>query len=225
MLTPWCFATRRGHLIASSVRVSKRRWRWKRFVSLGAAALLIATPASADTYTIADADDSPSALDVASIMQSHERLSSGQLLLSYTIEMYEPWSSETLKEAEVSDISLHFDLNNEHEAAYRALGFCGEGFERILELGVSGDGSLYGELRTPRQKVVGFAKVWRPDDKSVQMSFPKSALKPHLHSYQWCAQTAYHEATEPSSECGESSDVFTLCTDRAPDRRTVRHKL
>lgn len=190
-------------------------------------ALVWIAPAFADTTVVADADETPSALDIRSVTQTHEGTTTRQRLLSYAIETQEPWDAGTLDDAETWNLSLHFDLDGEHELAYRALGFCGEGFERVLEIRVADDGSLYGEMRTRREKVTGFAKAWRPSDTTMNVSFPKSALGPGLRrgGYRWCVQTAYHESSELSSECGESDGIVTLCTDRVPDRSAARHNL
>lgn len=188
--------------------------------------LLLGSPgAFADHVEKGDADDSPSALDIAGGRHGHESTDTSQKLIAHSLAMYEDWDGQLLLSAEVYDISLHFDTNGDHDPPIRAIGFCGEGYERILEVRASEDGSLFASIRRAGGKIIGFVRVSRPDVRSVDLAFPRSVLGTHVKEYEWCAQTAYYEEDNPSEECGASNGVETLCTDRLPNKKAVVHDL
>lgn len=194
-------------------------------VSLAAVLIGAATSARGSTASYDDADESASALDIARIRHSHRVLQSGQGILRHKLRTHDSWETSLLEQAEVAAISLHFDTNRDRDPATRGIGFCGEGYERIMRVKLNEDGSLYGEISNARNRILGYARVWRPDDRSVILEFPKRSLRKKLSSYHWCADTAYHEESQPSDQCGESDGVFTLCTDRAPKNWALFHKL
>lgn len=174
---------------------------------------------------VTDRDENASLLDIEAASHGHSRAGGGQHLLVHEVQMYEPWDSSVLEtESIVASLMFHFDLNDEYDDPIRALGFCGEGFERTLNIDVAEDGSLYAEMRKTSGYVRGYAKVWRRDDRSLSVSFPKRLLARRLEVYSWCVDTGFHDPSRDADHCGSSEDRETFCVDRAPDRRARRHR-
>lgn len=195
-------------------------------VFVSAAVAVSVGPVSADFVEISDADENASALDIKFAQHRHRRQDRGKSLLVHEVETYEAWDSSLLDtESVIASLIFHFDLDGAYDAPIRALGFCGEGFERTLEVDVAPDGSLFAEMRRTHGPVYGYAKVWRPDNRTLRVSFPRRLLKRHLANYRWCVDTGYHDPSRIADDCGASDDREVFCVDRAPDRRAKNHRL
>jgi hypothetical protein len=180
----------------------------------------------ADTNETTDADDTPSPFDIKVATHGHRRLENGQRLIAHQMEMWEPWDSDLLKEAEVSQIVFSYDTNGRNTSSDPAnRDLCGFGFERILDIRIEEDGSLYAEMRNKKGRLAGYAKVWRPDDRSVRVEFKKRLLKRSLTRYRWCASTSFSDEDRSLDQCGRSEDQSTICHDRVPEDRTVSHRI
>lgn len=161
--------------------------------------------ARADKKVRSDPDDSQGTLDIAAIEHRHD----SRALLVHTVSMYEPWDTTVLEDGE-TQIRLFFYVRGR--------------LTRAMFVDVTPDGSLFGEVRNwGNAKVVGFAKVWRPDDTSIRIEFPRRLIQPHVARYGWSVGTSFHERGHP--DCDQSGSLVIVCSDQAPDLGRVRHEL
>ena len=186
---------------------------------------LMGAHALGDTMSFDDPNDSRSPLDLRVVKHGHTRTADGHRLITHSLRMDQDWRSKLLANADIAQIRIHFDLDgHNHASDPLGMGFCGEGFERTLNVDVSPDGTLYAEMLGPRG-VRGYAKVWRTSGSSIKVAFPKRLLKRPLAQYQWCAFTLFHDDKRSSENCGSSDEVEVDCPDRAPDTGTFSHTL
>jgi hypothetical protein len=179
--------------------------------------LMLASVAHADTRTVPDPDDTGGPLDVMTITQRHiETTQPGQRLLVHSIEMYEPWDNSVLADSPNS-MSIYFDIDGDLQV------------ERELLIGANGDGSLGGIMfslhpRGGRGRVRGFARVTRPDDRTVEVTFPKVLLEKGITRYRWNVHTLTDSPDDP--ECGNQGDTYVYCGDNAPQTTLyIKHRL
>ena len=167
--------------------------------------LLVVGTAKADVKSRIDPDDSSSQLDIKSIEQRH----GGRGLLVHRITTFEEWDASTLSEPENS-----FELSLQYRGHYR-----------FIHIDVADDGSLFAEINHPTKgAVLGYAKIWRPDTRTVQIEIPKRLLSSEVQGYKWNAQSSFHD--EASEDCSNDNDGHVLiCNDTAPDSGWVYHRL
>lgn len=162
---------------------------------------LVPGPASADSGSVTDPDDTPGALDVRSISYGH----SDGGLVTHRLVMWNNWKNGTLR-GSASKIILTFNTDE----------------DSIKERGLTIDifqGSLFAEMRCycgGREVIVGYAKVWRPDAASIKVAIPKRLLKKSLASYRWRASTYFATSSHPI--CHVGNGVQTMCRDVSPNR-------
>ena len=148
--------------------------------------------AAANSKVVEDADDIDGALDILSVGHGHHE---GRLM--HRMTMHESWDNSILS----NDGSIYFTFYFLH------------GNHKAINIDVSADGTLYAEIiRWDGETVLGYAKVWRPDERTVQIEFPKRALKRRLARYTWNANTV--SKGPPGSSC--DGEEF-LCGDSVPD--------
>jgi hypothetical protein len=165
-------------------------------------------PAQADHRSAMDLDDSPSALDISSIRHGHAYRG----VLVHRIETYEPWDNALLESYYNS-----FTLGLQYGPNFRRF--------RYINIDAAPDGSLSGEINHPREgRVLGYAKVWRTDDRSFKVAFPQRILSKDLRVYKWTVASSFHD--DQVAECSSDGEGHVIsCADRAPDGRLIRHKL
>lgn len=96
------------------------------------------------------------------------------------------------------------------------------GRRRTLYIDIARDKSMYGEMENPRTgEVVGYAKVFKVDRRTIQVDFPLRLLGRKVDRYQWRAISTYHD--DDSRSCGVQGDVVLLCTDVAPNTSWLSH--
>lgn len=169
-----------------------------------AALLLLAAPsARGDAFTLSDPDDSPGGLDISYVKHSHRTVqATGQRLLRHRLTTYEAWDTSVLARGS----RIYFFFNIDADADY----------ERRLTINVSEDGTLYAEMDNPSSGWTrGYARVWRPNRRSVAIEFPTRLLKRDLAKYRWYGDTVFHLSEHP--DCGDVGNVSVLCGDRAPN--------
>lgn len=160
--------------------------------------MLVASGAGlADTKVKNDANDTPGGLDIASVSHGHR-----DRQLTHRMTMYEAWDNSVLAD----DARIYFTFYGLRSDT------------RTINVDVSPDGTLYGEvIRWDGETVLGYVKVWRPDDRTVQIQFPKRTLQHGgLKRYSWDALTI--SRGPEGSECDGDS---YLCADDVPDGATV----
>jgi hypothetical protein len=154
-----------------------------------------------------DPDDASGAFDIASVEQTQESSeTSASTEVVHRVTMIDPWTNDAL--AGTAYIELGFDLDGDTST-----------FERVLTIDVDeGDGTLRASMLDPNTgQGRGYAAVSRPDDKTVEVSFPPLLLKKGLKNYRWYA---YVDGGAPEL-CAPDNP----CTDRAPDEGSYRHRL
>lgn len=174
-------------------------------VLLAVTATLFTGVANADFKRRTDGDDSSGMLDLRSASHAHR---SG--LLVHSVETYEPWENEILV-----DGLTRFNFLFSYRGSPR----------RQLVVEVADDQqSLFAEMSDWRTgKIVGYAKVWRPDERSLRVEFPKRLLSRKLAKYRWSVSSGYHQSGPPP--CGDAEGVSTACTDHVPDSGMILHDL
>lgn len=123
----------------------------------------------ADTQSTPDPDDTDIALEIVQATHGHYRDSGGRRYLAHTVTAAEPWANETLE-----NHSLVFFFSLDRDAPS----------ERGLFFETNPDGSL-SAVMTGEGKTRGFARVWRPDDRTVKAVFPMHYLGRNLDIYRW----------------------------------------
>lgn len=183
----------------------------KRIALIACTCFLLAgslTVALADTDRIQDANDTPGKLDVRFAVEGHKQTENDRLL-RHRLTMFDRWSKRALAR-KGNFIHLFFDTDSDG------------GYERRLKIT-----ARKGELRARMQAwrgldSVGRADVWRPNRRSVSVSFPASWLGDGLEEYKWIAITNY--AVDGEGKCGLQGDVYKACGDRIPDKRKLTHQ-
>jgi hypothetical protein len=164
------------------------------------------TSASADNRSFNDPNDTDGPFDIASVLEGHRhpRQEERSNQLVHEMQMYEAWVNGEAS----SYTSLEFQFNLDHD----------ESVERTLRITPNADDSLYAVMTDRRDRVRGYARVWRPDDRTVRVVFPLRLLKAGIQSYRWRAYT-YHGIPD-----GETCTIHTTspgpqkpCIDTAPD--------
>ena len=160
--------------------------------------------AFADRQKVRDEDDSPGALDIRSVAHKHGE----RRLLVHNLSTYEEWSSSTLEVG--SQISWYFRYGGKLRRT---------GITRAAE-----DGTLYTEiLKGSTNRILGFAKTWRPDAESVRIELPRRLLGRGVSQYRWYVTTVFHQDDHP--DCGLDGSAVVECFDRAPDRGWILHDI
>ncbi len=185
-----------------------RNWRIRLLVVasvlLGAIGLDWRLPARADRLVVNDPEDTDGQLDVATISHGHRRR--GIVVQSFST--FNRWDTATFEDGSTF--------------AYFSIWHSGD-LKRRIYVDAAPDGSLYAEISNANGRVLGYAKVWRPDDRSLRVEFPRRTLGRKVHRYRWNLVTTFHNESHP--DCGSEGDAVVLCGDVAPDQKRVLHDL
>ena len=156
-----------------------------------------ANPASADQISVHDPNDSPSTIDVASVVQGHYFR-----YALYRLVAHEAWDSAALDNGRVI---LSFNTDNDADVERRAFveykGGGGAQFRSRIE-------NSHGRRR------IGRAVLRRPSSRSVEVWIARWQLK-HAKRYRMSVSVT----TRSPGDCADG------CKDRAPDRGTIFHRL
>lgn len=153
---------------------------------LTTATLFVGAPATADRRAFLDKDDSPGPLDLVAATHRHKTTEGGAELLVHGAVTYEEWASEDFG-------WFIFGFNTDAD----------ERFERHLRVHEE-DGELVAEIyrQSSDKGIVGYGKVWRPDEHSFKVSFPTRLLKHgHLTEYRWYVYSRV-QTEEPACQLG-----------------------
>lgn len=167
-------------------------------------ALSLAAPAVADTVSARDPQDGGYRFDIRRIRHGHGRAEGDRApRLQHTVRFRRAFTPKQYR----GNVSVHIvfpDLDRGIRIVHRK-------------------GQWRGVLFKPRSgKVIGHPKVWRPDDRTLRVSFRKGRLQAGLDEYRWSAyaQPVYHC---PESDPGEP---VIACSPMPPDiTRTLTHSL
>ncbi len=154
-----------------------------RAAAVVAAALSFAPGALADRRSVADeVDERAAPLDIASIGHGHD--ARGRLV--HRVAIRQPWRLRALRPGR-GELALLFDVDGRLVGGHPR-------FERALVIETR-SGRLHAEMRGRRnhQRVLGRVKVWRPDNRTVKVAFPKALLRRGLAEYHWFARTLVYE--------------------------------
>lgn len=168
---------------------------------------LLQGTAFADTTTRTDGDDANGLLDLQSGTHTHLRRADSQRLLVHELRTHEAW-----REREWGDSYVRVLFSTDDDPTW----------ERQLYVARTG-GNFYAEMTSRRGKIVGYAKVFRPNRRTLRMEFPKALLPTGTDSYKWFATSVFSEPSHP--DCGTQGDVAVLCFDRLPNRGRITHHL
>lgn len=162
------------------------------------ATLALASGALADTRSVRDGVDERAApLDIRSIGHGHD----ARRRLVHRVTMREPWRLRALRPGR-GELALLFDLDGKIVDGH------GLEFERALVVWAGG-GRLHAEMRTPRNRVLGRVKVWRPNNRTVKVAFRKALLRRGLVEYHWFARTLVYRGDRSGGDAapGETSSI------------------
>jgi hypothetical protein len=157
--------------------------------------------------SMSDAEDTSGPFDISSTDQTQESSeTSATTEIVHRISTFETWTSDQLSGPAFMEMS--FDLDNDEST-----------FERVLTIDLDEDDStIRASMLDPHSgQSRGYAAVTRPDDRTIEVSFPPLLVKKGLRSYRWYA---YVDGGKPELCAPESP-----CTDRAPDSALMRHRL
>lgn len=175
----------------------------------GAAALtlVLVLPAGGDTGARADGNDSPGLLDVQRVVHRH----GGDGVLVHRFRTFEKWDWSIFENESFADFT--FFVNG------------GRRRDRTLTVTTSPDGTPYAEMFDRDGDTVGYARVWKPSARSLQVEFPKTLLGKNVTRYRWKLFTTFHE--DDHEDCGTSGNAIMLCEDVAPNqgKGKLRHRL
>jgi hypothetical protein len=156
-----------------------------------------------------DGDSTP--LDIASVTWGHRKNPSTPAEpreVTLKLEMYGDWDNSVLDDR-AHQIGFH--ILNRSDCVCRA-----------LYIQTTQDGTLYAEIiggRDGPAKFYGYAKVWRPDVRTVKVSFRKRQLGRHLNNVGVRALTS-----NTGGECQRpSGDSTEPCEDVVPDEGFLFH--
>jgi len=190
----------------------------KTVLALTLSATLLCTSARADVQGVSDPQDMPEdAIDIARAEHGHERYQQNvapfeyRRLLRHRLTMHESW---TYDDPEQIQIVLSFDTDGD------------PGAERELHLNVEDPKTPYAEMRNAKSRIVGYAKLLRVDDRSIEFTFPKRLLKKRLRTYRWRAFAT--SAFTPPPECRPPNPPCPMPVpiDQVPDDGTwLRHRV
>jgi hypothetical protein len=154
-----------------------------------------------------DPDDSTGPFDVSMIEQTQESSeTSATTEIVHRIRTFDTWTDEQL--GGPARMELWFDLDGDTEA-----------FERVLIVDLDErDATVRASMinwKTGRAQ--GYAAVFRPDDRTLELRFPPALLGKRIRDYGWFALTDGGEA--------QGCALEEPCIDRAPDATTMKHRL
>ncbi len=186
------------------------------FATAGLLGIASGTPAVADRTVVADGAATPGPLDIKSVWHAH----GPKLRLVHGIRTYKPWRSRILR-FEKNWLALTFDSADGYPRGNRFLWIK---YSRRRDL----TATMYRPGEHPNEKFIGEARVWRPNRRTVKVSFPRRFLRRRqIDRYWWSAMSSYED---PNSEsCPETPRLdfpFGSCSDNVPNgERSIRHHL
>ncbi len=157
---------------------------------------LMPPAALGDTATVSDDRDTGDVMDLA--LARHKHSTSTPKRLVHDFEMWDPWRNDEFIQAE-----LRIWLPDKEPKV-----------DRIISVYKNTDGSLVAEIRGKR--FVGYANVWRPDEVSLRLEFPRRSLA-SPDRYMWKAFVFYPCSRNPDEQCEP------VPPDTHPGR--IRHRL
>lgn len=172
-----------------------------RMILLISIVLVVAlSPAAAHTRSFPDPDDvDRGPFDQSENSVSHRRIN-GTRHVVHQLSMYEEWQNSALQDGW---ISFGFDTRGDFVN------------ERLLHIRITNDGSLYADFFRSNGRLIGYAKVWRPNAVTVKVAFPRRWLGRRITRYSWSVNS-----DSGADGCYEQqADVVTMhCDDNASGR-------
>jgi hypothetical protein len=168
------------------------------------AALMIGGVAGADQKNMDDPNDAEGAMDIQSISHGHKRrqldeVGRYQHLLVHRFETFDAW-----EDIEVNRSIISFSFGEKRE------------WGRSLRIRMDRSGALYGEMLAGHDRLVGYARVTRPDDRSLRVIFPRSLLQKGATAYRWSVNIQPKLKSHPECVHDPNSDVVSNdCLDTA----------
>lgn len=160
--------------------------------------LALAAPASADTDGAKDPkDDRP--FDIVHVQHAHghDREDEGQRL-QHTIRFRKRFTGPEFKGS--GGAGIHLVQQDEYVSIFRK------------------DGRWRSRYYNKEAKVVGHPVVWRPNGRTLRVSFPRRWIEPGVDSYRWRARSLWFPPC-PQPEDGPP----VACTPPPPDEAKVLH--
>ena len=171
---------------------------------LALAIVALATPAHADRGVVHDREDFNREIDIEKAVHSHGHL---HRVVKHRIETYDRWKSRRLR-YRGRRVVFYFDSDADHA------------IDRHVTVRHK-DGELVATMYRGRSgsREVAPVNVWRPDPRSLSVSFPVGLLRPNIQSYRWEVDSTYRV-------CPDYSDMaIPPCHDFAPEHGRVTHRL
>ncbi|HWC14844.1 MAG TPA: hypothetical protein VG929_09640 [Actinomycetota bacterium] len=177
--------------------------RTKQLVVVASLVVAMAAPGIADTKRVQDPQEGTFApIDAKSARHDHASQGAAGfagMVLVHEVTMYDEWSNDQLKSFVLRMRSKRWDK------------------PRRLFVQHNDDGTLYGTIWSG-DRLRGYARVHRPDARTLRISFPKSALGNDVRSYRW-----FMLMTGPW-ECPPDVTCAPPPAERVPDTGTVPHR-
>jgi hypothetical protein len=185
------------------------------------AILALSAPAWSDRESVSDTqgdntdpEGHSTHLDIASLSFGHRQNPSTPAEpreLTLRVDMFEPWTNEVLVDRNET-VTFHIRVNKAR---------C---INRVLDIRLTPDGNLYGDMIGGcggPAKFFGYVRVWRPNDRSLKVAFPRSMLGPRAERFgvRVLTSNTRGECQRPS---GESTEP---CEDVAPEDSLLIHEL
>lgn len=156
---------------------------WSKAIVGLVVAVSVAVPAAADTDSLKDPKNDMG-FDIVRVSQGHGRdRAYMDAWLKHTVEFRQGFSARGFKRE--GDLWLDFST---HDRRIQVRHHHGEWHARMM----GGPG-----------EIVGHPKVWRPDGKTISVSFPTDWVEQDLDRYRWKAHSVFYgaECDSPDGGC------------------------
>ena len=166
--------------------------------------LLGAAPGLADRASLHDSNDAFGRLDIKTITQGHT--TGARRMLMHRIETYGSWDKSSLRH-EGSYIHLLFTTDKDNRPE-RALVIDVQNRRLVAQMHSWHNGEV-------GENVYGRARVSRPNNRTVRVTFRRTLLGANVTEYGWHVDSQFHQNGHP--HCGSEHGVVIVCPDSAPN--------
>jgi hypothetical protein len=162
--------------------------------------VVLGTSASADQVGRRDPKEFPTLFNISSVSHGHGHpRDDARAWVQHKIRMYKPWRSRRLRR--YGDLSLTFPSRDRRIDIFYRRG-------------------LRARMTKRSGRLVGHPTVWRPDRRTVAVSFPSHWLGSNEQRYNWHALAVF------APPCDDNANpACPAVLDLAPNRGNMRHRL
>ena len=166
-------------------------------------AVVSVAPATADTKSVTDGEDTGDVMDLAIATHGHPHRTRPNELI-HRIGMHQEWENSEFQGAHIK-----FWLPDRDRAA-----------DRTLVVLLNRDGSLKAAMTDSRGRLRGYVNAYRSSARALSLEFPVTSLRRGLDRYRWKAFVKYNP-------CRDRQPNEPVCTLPRPDthKGRVLHEL